>query len=103
MNEKTVENTVETMNAGHSDVFAPRELCDVAVVLQRVAADENDFADYLCNETAANFTALMAQVETCREALAQIEVMARRRVAHEAKYHRENLQSIEALDILKAA
>jgi predicted RNA-binding Zn ribbon-like protein len=95
MNEKTVE----PMKAARSDVHAPNELCAAAAGLQELATNEELLTDRLCNETAENFTALMAQVETCRASLAQIEAMARDRVEIEAAYHRENLQSIEALGL----
>jgi len=93
------ENTVETMNAGCSDVFAPKELCNAAAALQALAEDEMALTDRLCNETAANYQALMAQVEMCRVWLAQIEKEARVRLEVEAAYHRENLHSIEAMRV----
>ncbi len=89
----------ETTKAVPRDVHAPQRLCSAAAALQELAEDEEALIDRLCNETAANYGALMAQVETCRDALAQIEAMARGRVEVEAAYHRDNLQSIEALGL----
>jgi S-methylmethionine-dependent homocysteine/selenocysteine methylase len=78
---------------------APRRLQDAAAALCAWAADDDVLADALCNETAETFQAIAATVAACRAALAQIEAEALARVAYEAKYHRDNLQAIEALGV----
>lgn len=84
---------------GH-ELGAPRELQDAAASLQKLAEDEDGIIDALANDPAAMYQALMAAVATCREALDSIEIMASGRLQVEAVSYREQLESIEALNVL---
>lgn len=86
------------MNA-KNETQTPRQLEAAAVALRALADDENFMIDCLCNDTAANFQAVIETVATCRDALSQIETCARERLAMEAGYHRDALRSIEALNV----
>ncbi len=101
-----MKKQTETMNAApvalwHNprEVEAPRELSGAAVALETLAGDVNCLIDDLSNDTAANYQAVIEAVATCRNALARIEARAMERLILEAEYHRENLESIEALNV----
>jgi hypothetical protein len=87
----------------YSDVAAPVQMDRAAAALRELTSDDAPLVDCLANDTADNFRALMTSIAECRETIAEIEATARERVAKEAAYHRENLESIEALGILEAA
>lgn len=85
--------------ADNREVFVPKELQDAAAALCELADDENRMIDALSNDVAAMYRVLIAHVATCREALDQIEAMARGRLQVEAASYREQLESIEALGV----
>ncbi len=89
--------------ATEREVEAPRELQDAAAGLCELADDENRMIDALCNDVAAMYRVLISHVATCREALDQIEAMARGRLQVEAASYREQLESIEAFGVPPAA
>lgn len=97
---KSYEPTPIQWRATAPEIAVPRELQDAAAWLRELADDENHMIDVMSNDPAAIYQALMAAVATCREALDSIEIMASGRLQVEAVSYREQLESIEALNVL---
>jgi len=91
--------TMSTETRREAMKAAPRDLQAAADALCAFTFDERALTDALANETAEVYTAICAAVSSCRDALAQIEAGALEHVSYEAKYHRDALQSIEALGV----
>ena len=83
---------------------AAAQLRSAANALQELAAPEtrsvvHSITDALTNDAAENFQELRGLIETCFSALCEIDARTFSQLAHEAAYHREQLESIEALGV----
>lgn len=80
----------------------PPELRDAANALSNLAAEDEDaFLDELGNDTAQNYSSIVAAFEICRTMLDELERLALQRLANERAWHQQIVQQIEALGVLQ--